>query len=359
MPTQPPESGIKALHPAYFALVMATGIVSIASHLHGLAAIAWGLLFLNVVQYLVLVMLLIVRMIRYGDRVIADAGDHLRGPGFFTLVAATGVFSSQWFIIAQNSFVGVGLAALTMLLWLIIIYLVFALLIVKPDKPPIEKGINGGWLVAIVATQAVSIVSVQMSAFLPDGFFPTSLVGLFTWSFGIILYLWIISLIFYRYMFFSFQPNDLSPPYWINMGAVAISTLAGCNLMSAVNTHPLLLELLPFIKGVTLVLWATATWWIPMLVILGFWRHVVRGFPLRYDPLYWGMVFPLGMYSACTFRLAEIIAVQQLFLVAWIFLWAGCIAWTVVFGGMIHHLATAVLRPAGEMQPQMAVPRSK
>ena len=32
-----------------------------------------------------------------------------------------------------------------------------------------------------------------------------------------------------------------------------------------------------------------------MLLILGIWRHVIRRFPLRYDPLYWGAVFPLGM----------------------------------------------------------------
>jgi hypothetical protein len=33
---------------------------------------------------------------------------------------------------------------------------------------------------------------------------------------------------------------------------------------------------------------ATATWWIPMPVILGVWRHVYRRFPLKYSPMYWG-----------------------------------------------------------------------
>jgi tellurite resistance protein TehA-like permease len=160
------------------------------------------------------------------------------------------------------------------------------------------------------------------------------------------LYIWMISLIFYRYTFFAFSPSDLMPPYWVNMGAMAISTVAGTTLVAGARTSPLLAGMEPFLRGFSVLFWATATWWIPMLVILGVWRHVYRRFPLRYDPLYWGAVFPLGMYTVATHRLAAVFDLPFLAPVPRVFLVVALSAWTAAFVGLLRSLPRTVRVPA-------------
>ena len=75
-----------------------------------------------------------------------------------------------------------------------------------------------------------------------------------------------------------------------------------------------------------------------MLVILGVWRHVYQRFPLRYDPLYWGAVFPLGMYTVCTFRLAQVIDAPVLMAIPRVVIWAALLAGTAALVGLVRDL---------------------
>jgi tellurite resistance protein TehA-like permease len=88
--------------------------------------------------------------------------------------------------------------------------------------------------------------------------------------------------------------------------------------------------------GFTIMFWATALWWIPMLVILGAWRHVYSRFPLRYEPLYWGAVFPLRMYTVATVRLAQAIEVWIRAVIPRLFVYIGLAAWATTLVGLIR-----------------------
>ncbi len=334
---------LAGMSPAYFGMVMATGIVSLAAHLLGMPAIAKALFLLNIVAYAVLWLLTVLRMVRYPGRFFGDMIDHLRGPGFFTAVAATCILGGQFVLLAADDRAGTVLWVAALLLWVGLTYTIFTGFTVKEHKPTLDKGISGAWLLAVVATQAIAVLSALLAAHVTQpGKLELNFLALSMWLWGGMLYIWMMSLIFYRYTFFPLSPSDLSPPYWINMGAMAISTLAGSLLIINAPDAPFLISLLPFIKGFTIFYWATGTWWIPMLVILALWRHVYKRFPLKYDPLYWGAVFPLGMYAVSTERMSQAMGFDFLGFVPITFLYIALVAWAVVFFGLVLDLARRV-----------------
>lgn len=340
LPNAPAPTGLAGMSPAYFGLVMATGIASLACFMLGRPGIAQGLLYLNVLFYGVLWALTILRVARYPRQFFGDIIDHLRGPGFFTTVAASSILGSQYVVEAGNYRVGAALWLVAVVLWLGLTYTIFAAFTVKEQKPTLDHGISGGWLLAVVATQSIAVLSALLASNIGQPYkLEMNFFALSMWLWGGMLYIWMMSLIFYRYTFFRFSPADLSPPYWINMGAMAISALGGSLLIINAPDAPFLLSLLPFLKGFTVFYWATGTWWIPMLLVLGVWRHLYKRFPMKYDPLYWGAIFPLGMYATSTHRMIAAMSLDFLWWLPQIFLYIALIAWSAAFTGMLLDLA--------------------
>lgn len=338
MNTDSYRSAVADLFPGYFALVMATGIVSIACFFLEMRTLALALLVINIIAFAVLWLLLLLRLLLFFPRVKDDINNHVRGPGFFTVVAGTSVLGSQLLIVAGQSRIASVLWLLALILWAVIMYTFFAAMTVRENKPSIEAGLNGSWLLAVVATQSISVLGTLLVGQFTAYREPILFFTLCMFLLGCMLYIPLITLIFYRFTFVNVTTASLTPPYWINMGAVAITTLAGARLIIAASEGTMLGDVMPFLKGFTLFFWAAGTWWIPLLLILGFWRHVYRRFPLRYDPQYWGMVFPFGMYTVCTFQLSRALNFPPLLIIPRYFIYLALAGWLAVSFGLIYSL---------------------
>ncbi|HYW38140.1 MAG TPA: tellurite resistance/C4-dicarboxylate transporter family protein [Terriglobales bacterium] len=336
---------VRTLSPAYFAMVMATGIVAIAADLTGMFLVGRVLAGISLIAYVLLVAMTLARIVFFPRAVFQDLIDHQVGVGFFTLVAGTAVLGSQNVILFGMYRLGAALWIASCAMLFVIVYAVFAAFTVKEKKPTLAEGIHSGWLVAVVATQAVATLGAQVMQAFPGQIDKIAFVSVALWCSGGMLYIWMISLIFYRYTFFPLQARDLKAHYWINMGAMAVSALGGAMLLRFSAGVDLLQQIAPFVKGFTLFYWSTATWWFPMLVILAVWRHAYKRLPFVYDPLYWGIVFPLGMYTTCTYRLAEVTGLTFLRPIPKYFVFVALFVWIVVFAGLVH---TIIARLSGK-----------
>jgi tellurite resistance protein TehA-like permease len=100
-----------------------------------------------------------------------------------------------------------------------------------------------------------------------------------------------------------------------------------------------------FVEGFSFVLWAFGTWWIPLLIVLGFWRHVRGRWPFSYEPSLWSVVFPIGMYSVATLSYGAVAHLTFMEPVARFMLWVAVGAWAAVAAAFIVRLARRTSEP--------------
>lgn len=339
--TKLPE-GIRTLSPGYFALVMATGIVSIAAGRLALPRISAALLVLTALEWLVLVA-------AYGWRAVAAAGEvraDLRSPAkafaFFTIVAGCDVLAAR-LLLDGHRLPAVVLGVLGGIVWLTLSYLVPLHVITGPRTEGALSAANGTWLVWVVATQSLSIVLAGLAPTWPAYTDDVTLLAVAMWGVGVLLYLILMTVVLLRLLLYPVQEADLTPPYWISMGATAITVLAGVRLLHLAPS-PVGDAVLPVVTGLSLVLWAFGSWLWPPLIAATV-RRTLRRPRARpaYEPALWSMIFPFGMYSVSSIELAGTVHAPWMRLAGEAEGWFALAAWTLTFLAMLISLGR---RPA-------------
>jgi tellurite resistance protein TehA-like permease len=331
-------AAIRDLPPAYFAFVMATGIISIGAYLLGPSWLSWVLLAAASAGLVVLAAALAVRLARFRSQVAADFQDPERVFGFFTITAGLDVLGVR-LAFAGHPLTTAILAAIAAAVWLLLTYAVPAGILLDRKRDSVLGGVNGSWLLWIVATQSLSICAAILIQAWPSQSALLAPVATALWCVGLVLYLMVVVLILTRWLTVPMTPATLGPPYWILMGATAISVLAGARLLILPAGIPVVRATSGFVSGFGFALWSFGTWWIPLLVIFGLWRYLRRHWPLSYDPALWSVVFPLGMYSVATLTYGKTTHLTFMEPLARFMFWVSVAAWVAVAAAFLTRLA--------------------
>ncbi|MEW2492363.1 tellurite resistance/C4-dicarboxylate transporter family protein [Streptomyces nodosus] len=323
------------LNPGAFAFVMATGIVSTALAERGAAASSAVLLWIAAVGYVVLWAGYLWRvMFRWQDFRTDLAGP--RGFAFLTVVAASDVLAGR---LAVDRHYG-GAAALTVVGatgWLVLGYGVPLLLVSSGHRLPLRQ-VNGTWFIWVVGTQSVAVATATLAPH--TGGRALGILASVCWAVGLLQYLLVAALALARLLLEPVEPAELIPPYWVFMGAAAISVLAGARLLRLPPADAPLPG--TFVLGVSAVAWSFCTWLIPLLLALGVWRHVLRRVSLRYETSLWSMVFPVGMYGVASRELGEAAGWGWMTATGVGGAWVALAVWAAVFAGMLAAPLTAL-----------------
>lgn len=323
---------MQELFPGSFAYVMATGIIAIAFEQQHLHVPAVALVVLAVLGYITLTAMTVARVVRFADDVLWDLRDHATSFAFLTQVAATNVLGGalgevlQWWTVAKVMWIA------SLPLWAIWLYAGLLVEITSEDKPDLGRGVDGTWFMLTVSTASIAALGALLI-----GRWDSPLLAFLTAAalcLGTVQYLIVMTMVFMRWSLRVVLPSH--PPEWIATGAMAITTLAGAELVAVTGRQDLLHQLDPFIRGLTVLAWTTATFWFPLLIGLGVWRHLVEREPLTYSPALWSMVFPLGMYSVASDRVFTVLGVDHMGWLAPVVLVLAVIAWIPTFVGMLR-----------------------
>jgi tellurite resistance protein TehA-like permease len=334
------RDALRTLHPGYFALVMATGIVSISMHFHRAATLSAVLLWLACAAYTVLIAANVARIIFFHREFRHDLSDPRRGFAVFTFVAATDVLGTRLAIDAHHA-VAFDLLAVGWLSWFILGYVVPWTAALRHMRRPVLDGANGTWFIWVVASQSVTVLAATLQPALEVSRRELALLAVFCWSVGVLLYGAIGILVVARILLYPLRPQDFTPPYWVAMGATAITALAGTRI-AQVAGEPAVTMTRGAITAASLVFWVFGSWLIPPLITASMWKHAVHRIPLRYEPTLWSVVFPLGMYGVAGHYLGQMIDLPIIEKIGDIESWIALAVWAITFFAMLHNLAVSV-----------------
>jgi tellurite resistance protein TehA-like permease len=300
---------------------MATAIVSIACRQAGHETISLVLLWVAVLAFAPLAALDLIRA-RHPLALLHRAGRPADGFAALGFVADTCVVGAR--------IVDSGSAARTICLALLaaggLVWLVIAGSLVRTKAGGRAGAFRGEWLLAVVSTEGLAILSSGLAAH-GDGsaLHAAAVVLCLLGGVGYVLGLAALTVRLRREWL---APHELTPDWWIVMGAPAITVVA------AVGIGRPALHSLP---GILLLgTWAVATAALLALAVAEIWRARRIGLP-SFTPARWTTVFPLGMYSTASQLVGPALGISWIRELGRLWVLVALVSWGATAAGELHH----------------------
>lgn len=331
---------MRALGLGSFAMVMATGIVSVDMRDRAVPWVSTALLWVAVAGYAVL-------LARTGRRLAGDTAtlraelsDPGRAFGSFAFVAATGVLGVRVALAGDEP---VALLALVVALAALLALGAIVPRWVAHRGGPGPSVADGTWFLCAVACQSVAVLAATTEPTTGAGARVLTPLAVAGWLAGAVLYVVVLARIVGRLRRHGMRPADLHPPYWVTMGATAITVVAGARI-TAMRETASFVSVRAFVDGASIGFWVLGTALVPVLVVAMWWRHVHHRVPLRYEPAWWSAVFPLGMYGAASIAVGGAAHLPVATAIGAVEIWLALAVWLVQFAALVGHLARLALR---------------
>jgi tellurite resistance protein TehA-like permease len=294
--------------PELGAVVMGTGIVSVALSLDGAETLSRILLALAAGIWLGLAVLVPARAVSHPARLRVEA----RTPPALSWVAGTGVVGARVVLLGWTG-VGAVLLVVAALVWAWLIGGVLA----DWRTPTV-----GASLLLTVATQSLAVLAAAVALRTHASWLEFA--ALVPFGLGLASYAWVMA---------RFDLHQLAVgrgDHWITGGALAISTLVAANLVAAARALGVLGSGHGALEVLAVALWVASMVWLPVLLV----AEALRP-RLSYDVRRWSTVFPLGMYAACSFAVGNVAGAGAITSFARVWVWVAFVVWATVLGAGI------------------------
>ncbi|MEX0913511.1 MAG: hypothetical protein WDZ57_01035, partial [Demequina sp.] len=315
----PRHSRLRELHPGWFASVMGTAILAVATFDNPgnrapvrdtAEAVAIGLAVIAYLLGAVLLVAYVLRWLLFTDAVAENLRHPVLGAMHATVPAGLLVLAVMTSVVGPAFLPADAVAPVTAFLAVLgaglglVVSVAFAYILFVGEHP--AAAANGGWFIPPVATIIIPLALMPLMRSVGLEFAKLLLaLGYATFGLGFLLFLFTMGLLHNRLVQHPLPPAALAPAVWVGLGPVGVGALAPMAL--ARGGAELFGDAAPTVAILSLLLstgvWGFGLWWLAIAAALLV-RYLRNG-GVPFHAGWWAFTFPLGAYTVATLTLAR------------------------------------------------------